>query len=188
MARSGGVPLYLTEFGYESNPPNPFAKNSTAQQAAWLNEGEYMAFAYPYVRTLTQFELVDSAPNTSYTKGSYAYWTTSFQTGLEFVTGQPKPSFGAFRIPIWLPTPRHGRRVTIWGQLRPADHSQLQYAVIEFERAGSRSFRQLEEVQTTSSEGFLVVHPPLPTAGLVRIAWLDPGTGAVDYSRSVWIK
>jgi hypothetical protein len=187
-APPGGVPLYLTEFGYESNPPNPFAKNTTGQQAAWLNEGEYMAWKYPYVRTMTQFELVDSAPNTSYRKGTYAYWTTSFQTGLEFLGGEPKPSFTAYRIPIWLPVARHGRSVAIWGQLRPADHSQPQYAVIEYRRAGSRSFRQLREVQTTSSEGFLVARVPLRAAGLVRIAWLDPRSGAVDYSRSVWVR
>jgi hypothetical protein len=183
----GGEPLYLTEFGYESDPPNPFVKNSTTQQATWLNESEYMAWRYPYVGTLTQFELMDSAPTNTYKQGSYAYWTTSFQTGLEFLGGQPKPAFAAYRIPIWLPVARHGRRVAIWGQLRPADHSQPQYAVIELERAGSHGFQQLREVETTSSQGFLVVDMPLRSAGLVRIAWLDPSTGVVDYSRDVSI-
>ncbi len=183
--RRGGVPLYLTEFGYESNPPNPFVKNSTAQQAAWLNDAEYMAFKDPYVRDLTQFELVDSLPNTAEKKGSYAYWTTSFQTGLEFAGGQPKPAFSSFRIPIWLPVARHGRAVKIWGQLRPANHAGPQSAMIEFERRGATSFRQLREIGTTNSEGFLLARLAIPAAGLVRIAWVDPASGAVDYSRTV---
>jgi hypothetical protein len=184
----GGEPLYLTEFGYESDPPNPFAKNSASQQASWLNEAEYMAWKDPYVRTLTQFELVDSAPDDAYARGSYAYWTTSFQTGLEFQNGQPKPSFAAYRVPIWLPVAKHGRRVAIWGQLRPAEHARIQYAEIEFERAGSHSFAQLRQVQTTSSQGFLSVNVALPAAGTVRLAWLDPATGTVDYSRAVRVR
>jgi hypothetical protein len=184
----GGEPLYLTEFGYESDPPNPFVKNSTGQQARWLNDAQYLAWKYPYVRTLTQFELVDSAPTASYKQGSYAYWTTSFQTGLEFLGGQPKPAFTAYRIPIWLPVARHGPRVTIWGQLRPANHAQPQYAVIEFERAGSRGFQQLDEVQTSNREGFLLVNVALRHPGLVRLAWLDPATGNVEYSRNVSLR
>ena len=35
-------------------------------------------------------------------KNSLAYWGT-FQTGLIMHTGAIKPSYYAFRIPIWLP-------------------------------------------------------------------------------------
>ena len=34
----GGVPIFLTEWGYKTNPPNPYVKTSEAQQAAWLNK------------------------------------------------------------------------------------------------------------------------------------------------------
>ena len=181
--RPGGVPLYLTEWGYKTNPPNPYVHTSPALQATYLNEGEYMTWQEPYVKGLTQFLLVDSRPKATEPKGSALYWST-FQTGLEYANGTPKPSFAAFQVPIWLPNPHHGRRVTVWGQLRPADHTTTQYGEIEFRRTGSRSWRELAEVQTNNSEGYLVSHVSIPAAGLVRLGWLDP-SGSVSYSRSV---
>jgi hypothetical protein len=179
---SGGVPMYLTEWGYKTNPPNPYVHTSLGEQATWLNEGEFMTWELPFVRSNAQFLLYDDHPRSGKRVGSRDYWST-FQTGLLYVDGKPKPSYDAFRIPIWLPHPHHGRRVTIWGQLRPANHTTTQFAVVEYERRGSHSWQQIREVATTSPEGYLVAHVALPAAGLVRLDWLDPATGAVDYSR-----
>ena len=180
---SGGVPLYLTEWGFKTNPPNPYVKTTPAQQAAWIDEGEYMTWTMPYIRGLTQFLLVDSPPRTNEPKGSALYWS-SFQTGLEYLNGRKKPSFAAFQVPIWLPRQRHGSSVTIWGQLRPAAHNATQYGVIEFQRKGSSSWKELTEIQTDSPEGFIYNHVSIPSAGMVRLGWLDPN-GSVYYSRSV---
>ncbi|HWF72433.1 MAG TPA: hypothetical protein VG186_03760 [Solirubrobacteraceae bacterium] len=182
-----GVPLYLTEYGYKSNPPNPFVKISEAQQAAYINQGEYMAWSDPYVRALAQFELVDSAPQGGEPVGSPAYWGT-FQTGLITLSGVPKPSYFAYRIPIWLPKARAGPRVTVWGQLRPANHAAVQTAIIEYRAAGSSAFTPIRSVQTASPQGFLVAHLPLSTPGLLRIAWIDPDTGNVFHSRIVAVR
>jgi hypothetical protein len=179
----GGVPLYLTEWGFKTNPPNPYVRTTPAQQAAWINQGEYMTWTMPYIRGLTQFLLVDSPPKPGTRKGSALYWST-FQTGLEYSGGRRKPSFGAFIVPIWLPVQRHGRRVTVWGQLRPAAHNTTQYGVIEFRRKGSSRWKELTEVQTTSPEGFVFNHVSIPSAGNVRLGWLDPN-GSVFYSRVV---
>jgi hypothetical protein len=186
QSRPGGVPLYLTEFGYESNPPNPFVENSTAQQATWINQAEYMAWRDPYVRLIEQFELIDSRPDGAHPKGSRAYWST-FQTGLEFIGGKPKPAYPAYRLPIWLPTAHHGSSVAVWGQLRPADHAELQYAVIEFEPRGSSSYEQLSEVATSNTEGFFLVHVAIPSAGYVRLAWLNPDNAHIYYSRAAGV-
>jgi hypothetical protein len=182
-----GVPLYLTEYGYKSNPPNPFVSTSPAQQAAYINEGEYMAWSDPYVRTLAQFELVDAGPQTGEPVGTPAYWGT-FQTGLISLAGVPKPSYFSYRIPIWLPSPRHGPRVTVWGQLRPANHAGPQTAIIEYEPAGTSAFKPIRSVQTASPQGFVVAHLALAQPGLLRIAWIDPGTGGVDHSRIVAVR
>lgn len=185
-SRGGGVPIYLTEFGYESNPPNPFVKNSTTQQATWLNEAEYMAWKDPYVRMINQFELVDSRPRTTEPRGSRAYWAT-FQTGLEFVGGKPKPALGAYRLPIWLPRARHGKSVTVWGQLRPADHASTQVGLVEYEPRGTSTWTATtgDTVVTTNGEGYFLAHVPIPSAGSVRLAWVDPATNQVVYSRTV---
>jgi hypothetical protein len=181
----GGVPLYLTEWGYKSNPPNPFIHTSLAQQATWLNQGEYMSWQDPYVHALAQFELVDAPPLNGYPPGSRSYWST-FQSGLIMTSGQIKPSYDAYRLPIWVPHPRHGSHVTVWGQLRPANHATLQYAVIEFEPRGQSSWQQLSEVQTSSPQGFLLTQVAVPSKGQLRLAWLDH-VGALEYSRAVAI-
>jgi hypothetical protein len=184
-SRSGGVPLYLTEFGYESKPPNPYVQNSTVQQATWLNEAEYMAWKDPYVKMLNQFELIDSRPRSGTPKGSRAYWGT-FQTGLEFAGGRPKPALAAYRLPLWLPVARHGSSVTVWGQLRPASHTALQQGLVEYEPKGSDSWQanSADTVSTSSSEGFFLAHVPIPSAGKVRLAWYDAATNQLVYSRT----
>jgi hypothetical protein len=183
----GGVPLYLTEYGYKSDPPNPFVATSEAQQAAYINEGEYMAWRDPYVRALAQFELVDAGPQTGEPVGSAAYWGT-FQTGLISLSGVPKPSYFAYRIPIWLPDPHTGPRVTVWGQLRPADHSATQTASIEYEPAGTSAFTVLRPVQTANPQGFVLAHVALSQPGNLRLAWIDPATGQSFHSRIVSVR
>ncbi len=183
----GGVPLYLTEYGYKSDPPNPFVKISEAQQAEYINEGEYMAWSAPYVRSLGQFELVDAGPETNQPVGSKAYWG-NFQTGLISIGGVPKPSYFAYRLPIWLPDPHTGPRVTVWGQLRPAEHASAQTAFIEYAPAGASAFTVIRQVQTASPEGFILAHLALSKPGLLRLAWIDPATGQVFRSRIVSVR
>jgi hypothetical protein len=181
----GGVPMYLTEWGYKTNPPNPFVKTSLGEQATWLNEGEYMTWKDRSVRALNQFLLTDSPPVAGKRKGSRQYWGT-FQTGLLFANGTQKPSYDAFRIPIWLPSSNH-RHATIWGELRPADHSKPQLAALQFQRRGSTNWSTLRQIQTSNREGFLLAHLSLPSAGNVRLAWTNPANGAVYYSRTVGV-
>ena len=180
---SGGVPLYLTEWGYKTNPPNPYVSTTPAQQAEYLNQGEYMTWAEPYVRGLTQFLLVDSPPKTPARRGSALYWST-FQTGLEYIDDTPKPAFEAYQVPIWLPNATHGPNVAVWGQLRAADHSTTQNGVIDFLPSGSSTWQQLGQVQTTDPEGFLNTHVSIPSAGQVRLGWVEPD-GSTLYSRTV---
>ena len=187
VPRPGGIPLYLSEWGYKTNPPNPYVKTSLSQQAMWLDQGEYMTWKIGYVRALAQFLLVDDGPRTSEPVGSRLYWHT-FQTGLETMNGSPKPSLAAFRVPIWLPSPRRGRRVVIWGQLRPADHSVLQYGLIQFRALHEREWGTIRVVQTSSPEGFVLAHVPIPAAGSVRLGWLNPRSSTVAYSRAVTVR
>ncbi len=186
LPRAGGVRLYLTEFGYESNPPNPYVKNSPDEQARWLNAAEYMAWTQSYVQDFTQFELIDSAPDTAEPAGSYSYWTRSYQTGLEFLGGRAKPALDAFRLPIWVPVPTPGPRVAVWGQLRPADRLASHSGTIEFMADGAARWGSLATVKTANREGFFLTHVPILSAGSLRLAWRDP-SGAVFYSRTVQI-
>ncbi len=183
-SRSTKLPLYLTEWGYQSDPPDPFVKFSLAQQAEFLNEGEYMAWSDPRVRAFGQFLLVDDKPFSQYPPGSHGYWS-SFQSGLIELDGTQKPAYAAYQLPIWLPSARHGASVAVWGQLRPADHTTTQYGEIDFKPAGSSAWSPVTQVPTTNPEGFLQTQVALPSAGTVRLSWLDPATGTVELSREV---
>ena len=46
------------------------------------------------------------------------------------------------------------------------------------------AWTNVEPLQTSNSEGFLLNHLSVPGAGNVRLAWTDPATGAVYYSRT----
>ncbi len=178
------VGMYLTEWGYKTKPPNPFVKVSLKEQATWLNEGEYETAHMPRVACLAQFLLVDNAPRAGQPPGTRGYWST-YQTGLIFTNGKAKPGLAAFRIPIWIPKAKHGPRVAVWGELRPADRSKQQVGSLQFKAKGSHSWRTLQKVLTRNREGFLLVHVKIPHAGQVRLGWPDADSGKTFYSRTV---
>jgi hypothetical protein len=181
------LPLYLTEYGYESNPPNPFRGVSLRRQSLYLNEAQYLAWKDPRVRSLAQFLLYDSAPNPAYPPGSPGYWST-FQTGLLFQHGARKPALNAYRLPIFVPRPSvpPGGTVLVWGMLRPAPNSTPQHALIQW-RALAGSYRTLSSVSTSDPSGFLTARVQLPGSGAVRMTWTSPG-GQVLHSRAVGVR
>jgi hypothetical protein len=179
------LPLYLTEYGYETNPPNPFRGVSPATQAAYLDQAAYMAWRDPRVRMLAQFELYDSAPDTAYPRGTVRYWST-FQTGLLYLSGAPKPAFYTYRLPIFVPSRRFltGRDVTVWGMLRAAPNRTRQQARIQWRAGASRPWRTLAVVRTRNPTGVLQVRLAPPGSGNLRLAWTPPD-GVPIYSRTV---
>jgi hypothetical protein len=176
------LPIYLTEYGYQTKPPDPSIPFSTAQQASFLNQADFMSFADPRVQVLSQFLLADDAPNPNVSKGSRFYWST-FQSGLEFHSGKHKPAFGAYRLPIWLPR-RHGTTLRVWGLLRPAPNGARQTVQVAYRRRGAKKWRTLRTLKVSSPRGsFLTrIHPP-PGRGSVRIAWNGTTSRAVSVRR-----
>jgi hypothetical protein len=163
------LPLYFTEYGYETKPPDPHRGVSLATQAAYLNESDYMSWRNPRVRSVAQFLLYDAAPNALFTPNQYDYWDT-FQTGLLFQNGQPKPSFDAYRVPIWIPSTHFvkGSKTFIWGQVRPADQLLSQSVQIQW-RSSKGSYQTLTTARTGSYTGFLTASVKLPGNGYVRL-------------------
>jgi hypothetical protein len=162
------VPIYLTEYGYETNPPNPFRGVSLQQQAAYLDEAQYVASQDPRVRSMSQFLLHDALPNTKFPPGTIGYWST-FQTGLEFADGTPKPSFNAYRIPIWIPA-QTGGTDEVWGMLRPAPHGSRQHAQIQWSGA-TRAWQTIGSVTVSGPGETFTVRVKPQGAGRLRIAW-----------------
>lgn len=180
------LPIYLTEYGYETNPPNPFRGVSLRAQSLYLDEAQYMAWRDPRVRALGQFELQDSAPDSLYPRGSFGYWST-FQTGLEFLGGRPKPSLEAYRLPIFLPTSRSaaGGELPVWGMVRPATAGSRISVTVQWRPPGGR-YRSLATTVTHNPSGFLELRVRPPGTGAIRLSWTSPG-GEVLHSRGAGI-
>jgi hypothetical protein len=162
------LPLYLTEYGYATDPPNPYSGVSLSRQAAYLNQGEYLAWKDARVRALSQFLLYDSPPDARYPRGSPRYWST-FQTGLLFAGGAAKPSLDAYRLPIFIPEPvLHGGEVFVWGRVRPA-HATTQVSIQW--RSGTGSYETVARPSARGPSAILATDVHLPGAGQVRMTW-----------------
>ena len=97
--------IWLTEYGYQSNPPDRILGVSTALQARYLSEGSFAAFRAPRVDLLIHF-LYRDEPDLA-----------RFQSGLVTLRDTPKPALQAFELPL-AETGRAGTTTSLWGQLR----------------------------------------------------------------------
>jgi hypothetical protein len=184
--RSRRLPLYLTEFGYMTNPPSDAGVTLT-QQSAYLNQAEFIAYSNSRVRDLSQFLLVDSPLIPCVHCSNPGSFGSSFETGLEFGGGKAKPSFAAFRMPIYLPvqTVKRGAPLRVWGMVRPAPGGAAQKVSIQFRPGRSGAFKRLVTARTRSHPAYLDTHIRLKRSGQVRISWRNPATHAVYSSRTV---
>ena len=115
------LPVYLTEFGYETNPPDTIRGVSLDQQAGYLGEATHLAWRRPEVRMFAQFLLRDIGPDRSAPEGSPERWR-DYQTGLVTHDGEPKPALNAFKLPFWVEravTDDGTEGLLAFGQVRP---------------------------------------------------------------------
>jgi hypothetical protein len=181
------IPVYLTQFGYQTDPPDGFGV-SPAKQAAYLNEVERIAWRNPRVRTLAQFLLYDDAPIRGATKSQR--WASSFQTGLRYGPGsgregQAKPSLDAYRVALFVPdrTVSSRRRMPLWARVRPGAGRRTVELQVRGAQGGYRKRRGLR----TSTHGFVSTTVTVRTGDRgVRLAYRDGG--ARRYSRPVTIR
>jgi len=135
-ARAGrmplGLPIYNTEFGLQSNPPDPTVSTTLPRQAALINEKEELSYRYPRLRSYSQYLMYDDPPRPEGID-LRAIWS-GFQTGLRFTDGRRKPSWAAFRLPIVVHTRGPGR-VLVWGRVRPGEGKRT--VRVELRRRGT---------------------------------------------------
>jgi hypothetical protein len=125
-----GLPIYSTEFGYQSNPPDPTARLTLAEQAALLNEKEEQSYRYPRLRSYAQYLLYDDPAREGTTEEEV--WS-GFQTGLRFGGGAPKPAYDAYRFPFVVQR-SSSDSVSVWGRVRPGNG--IRTVLIEHRRRG----------------------------------------------------
>ena len=109
------LPLYLTEFGYQTNPPDPTWEVTAEEQARWLPEAERIARAQPTVRGTAQFLVRDLPERPG--ADLRTRWR-DYQSGLRFEDGRAKPAHGAYARGLVALRAGPGR-VDFWGLVRP---------------------------------------------------------------------
>jgi hypothetical protein len=183
---AAGIPLALTEYGYETRPPDRYYGIPLARQAEYLNEGDLAAYLNPRVITQTQFLLRDVRPIRTHRKGSRQYWLT-YQSGLYFNNGKAKPSARAYAFPLAaLPAGTDAatgqKRYAVWGQLRWRPNGSNDYVIVQYRPAGTRTWQNLgDPVATSGNRNYFVAYESVPGPGSLRAVWFGPKG---PYSRS----
>lgn len=185
--------VMLTEFGYESKPPDPFSGVDLAKQAEFINVGDYIAYKDPRVLANSQFQLRDVPPVRRSASGkklkptSKRYWFT-YQSGLQFSDGRPKPAQQAYSMPIHVigrGTDSVGNDgVLLWGWVRFLPINTQSKVSLQFKPLGAADFSTIgDPVPVTNSLGFWEAHRAVPVPGTWRALWIEPTSGTVLTSR-----
>lgn len=130
--------IWLTELGYQTNPPDRILGVTWAKQARDVAEAQRRAYEASRVDVLVQY-LVRDEPKLG-----------AWQSGLETVSGTVKPSLFSFSLPL-AQVSRTGSATTVWGQVRPGNGAR---AYVLQRRVGSAWVRVGSGGRTTAGGFF----------------------------------
>ena len=132
------VRIWLTELGYQSNPPDHILGVSPALQATYIAAAAYKAWATPRVDLLIQY-LYRDEPGLD-----------RWQSGLETTVGRPRAAMGAFMAPL-AEVSRKGSTTTLWGDVRDGNGARP----YRLQRLTASGWRPMGSVQRTRADGTL---------------------------------
>jgi hypothetical protein len=150
------LPVFYTENGWQTNPPDRIFGVTLAQQAAYINQSDWIAYRNGRVKAVAQYKLVDDAAQ------------GSFQSGLRTINGAPKPAYDAYRLPIWVAG--RGAKATLYGQVRPAADSTPQTVQVQHAAGSGAAFQTVQTVTVGSRTGQFTVKVA-NQGGLWRLRW-----------------
>ena len=104
------LPLWDTEGGVQTDPPDRILGVAPAVQACFINQIEWVLWRTPTVRSVAQYLWRDEPD------------PQAFQSGLRYADGRAKPSLGAWRLPLYLRRTRSGA-LEAWAHLPPGVRS-----------------------------------------------------------------
>jgi hypothetical protein len=137
---AGGRNIYVTEFGFQSKPPDSISNVNPTEQAQYINESDRLLYGDSRVKWVGQYELTDVPQK------------DQFNSGLRFVGGKRKPAYAAYRMPIVV-TRRSANSVEVYGQSRPGGSATV---AIQSQAPGAQ-FTTVKNVNTNSQGMFRVV-------------------------------
>ncbi|MEV4423558.1 hypothetical protein AB0L40_26855 [Patulibacter sp. NPDC049589] len=168
-------PLWLTEYGYETNPPERTRGVSLGAQSVWAQWGWWIAWNHPRVQMLAQYEWLDEGD------GSVRVDPSGWQSGLYFQDGRPKPIAQAFPNPIF--GYRTVRAGTIWGQVRTATGAMP----VRLERSSGGAWRTYRTV-TTDAHGAFLARVPRASRARYRYVYVSPVDGTTVTSTTAALR
>jgi hypothetical protein len=168
--------IWVTEYGYETNPPDLSEKYTVGDQARFLTWAEYLAWRQPYVKTFAQFLLRDLPPRAfrvgTSKKRAFGQW----QSGLLFEDGTPKLASESFRAGLFVQRVP-GDRLRVWGRFRTSAGQRT--VRIETRRPGQRAWRTLVPDFMVPGDGVMHRFTGLPDtrrARRYRVRYLEGGS------------
>ncbi len=135
---AGRFKVHMTEFGYQTSPPDHSVDVSLSRQAAWLQQALYMAVNNSRIGSFIQYQWQDEP--IYYRPGRpYSGW----QSGLQLINGRDKPSARVFRQPFVVDVQSRGRG-KLWGQSRGIGRTRVNV----LRRTSGGAFRRIATVNT----------------------------------------
>jgi hypothetical protein len=150
--------IWLTEYGYQTNPPDKLLGVSPAKQALYMSQGAMRAYLAPRVDMLISY-LVQDEPDLS-----------RWQSGILTISGVQKPSYQAFQLPLTVER-RTGSSITLWGQIRPGSGRQ-QYVL---EQLQGTKWLRVGGTERTGPRGFFTRVVPAVAGASYRVLQLTRG-------------
>jgi hypothetical protein len=154
----GRKPIWLTEYGYQTNPPDTFLGVSPRRQATLLGLAAMRAWRLARVTMLIHYLYRDEPV------------LSRFQTGLVYVDDRLKPSLQAFRLPF-AEMRRTGARTMLWGQVRGGPPGRKRYRL---EVLRKNRWQPIGGVRLTNRDGVFVRTVRLRRGALLRVR-VPPG-------------
>ena len=172
--------IWITEYGYQTTPPDPTAGVDLERQGPLSSWGEFVAYNNPRVASIAQFLLFDDKPLAELAEDDPRRWVT-WQSGLYTADGEAKPYLDDFRWPLHVA--RRGAGMRVFATSRPAPTGSPLTARIEFAPPGG-PWTRLRTVRVTNPRGYLDASVRPPGRGQIRVVWEQPGSEGSVASRS----
>jgi hypothetical protein len=162
---SSRLKIYNSEFGYQSDPPDPIG-TAIKRIPAYLNISEYLNWSDPRVASYSQYLIVDD------------FSLGGFQTGLRFIDGTIKPGvYGAFQLPFLVMRTRSSNRVKVWGGLRAKPDGPQRVEIQTWDH-GSGQWQTRATTTVTADSGYY--ERTVALRGASKLSWRAQWQGAAS--------
>jgi hypothetical protein len=148
----GDKRIWLTEYAYQTNPPDRFLGVSYALQSRYLADAALRAYLAPKVDMLIHYLVVDEP--------DIGRW----QSGLYTVGGREKPALQSFCVPF-AQMSRRGSQTTVWGQVRTGSGRR----VYRLQRLSGGTWRSVGPARRTDARGYLRLTVTAPAGTKLRV-------------------